>query len=250
MENFFEDFGASDSLSSQNERRNTGFIIPESGCMGIFDGHGKNGFRAVNWASVYFSEQYEEDRPFNDKGMHADFNGANTLIRKMIGNGAGGTTATIVKINRSNGSNSSIACANVGDSPALLVNPEEETFLELTTMHNKTNLKEVARLGELGISLAQDCTDGGTLSRSLGDFDKSEIMHRPSIRHQKLRKNGKNILIVATSGALGAENYKNAAETAIEGYRRKKSMLSLANELAASSALEEKTNARVFTALI
>ncbi len=250
MENFFEDFGASGSLSNQNEKRNAGFIIPESGCVGIFDGHGKNGFRAVNWASVYFSEQYEEYRPFSDNGMHADFNGANALIRKMIGNGAGGTTATIVKINRSNGLNSSIACANAGDSPALLVNPEEETFLELTTMHNKTNLKEVARLGELGISLAQDCTDDGTLFRSLGDFDKSEVMHRPSIRHQKLRKNGKNILIVATSGVLNAENYKNAAEVAIDGYRQKRSMLNLAKELVVNVASEEKTNPRVFTALI
>ena len=190
----------------------------------VFDGHcGRN---AADAASVVLPDE-ASDRLQTPEGAAALREASNTTSTDTLNPSKGardllhdaflatddrinseeGCTATAVLAWRGTNGAVQLQCANVGDSAALLIDPESGTYKILTEDHRLTNPAERERLTRNGIPLNSDSKRlyGLNLARALGDkFLKDEdlgLSAEPAVSDVvSIPHNQGALLLVASDG--------------------------------------------------
>ncbi len=204
----------------------------------VFDGHcGRN---AAEAASVVLPDEVSDRlqtpegaaalRNARTSGTSTTNQGAKGLLHDAFLatddriNSEEGCTATAVLAWRGINGAVQLQCANVGDSAALLIDPETGSWQVLTEDHRLTNPAERERLTKNGIPLHSDSKRlyGLNLARALGDkFLKDEdlgLSAEPAVSNVvSIPQNEGALLLVASDGlwdVLDPEKVAHAAKTA------------------------------------
>jgi protein phosphatase len=210
----------------------------------IFDGHcGRNAAEAASVAlpdEVSERLQTPEGAAALREARHSSSNTNYTNNSKQKGardllhdaflatddriNSEEGCTATAVLAWRGANGAVQLQCANVGDSAALLINPENGSYKLLTEDHRLTNPAERERLTRNGIPLHSDSKRlyGLNLARALGDkFLKDEdlgLSAEPAVSDVvSIPHNQGALLLVASDGlwdVMDPEKVAHAAKVA------------------------------------
>ena len=254
------DLGASSVIGGRSEQQDVRFASPTRGTIGVFDGHGQSGGEAAHLAANFLFQKYRNAGIEFPDDLTIDFQ---QIDKSIINQGInGGTTATVVRVDRTNtdhGIAKRVVCNNVGDSPALLIDPYTRAVKELTTMHDVTNPDEVEWMTRLGITHdryyfhARIGSGALMLSRVLGNSKMGpEFTCVPSISSFDVPMDSEKLLLVASDGVINnhEETQEEVVDMAILAYRRNKSMSELAVMLTTHTAPKTHDNATVVAAVI
>ncbi len=207
----------------------------------VFDGHGRSGDAVANRAT--------EAMGMLGSNIPADMTETFAGIDQTIQNIpwiSGGTTATTVRVrplvDKQGRLFKEIITNNVGDSPALLVDPRdpfrEGGTIQLSTYHDVSNQDEVERMRAAGYDLNgkyfRSRRDGNyndiMVSRAIGDRDLPGLISCPS--RSRLFSRAERLLLVASDGVLRPETQRAVIETMCQDFRLKAPMGHIATHLA------------------
>lgn len=213
-----------------------------SDAVAVFDGHGRDGHRASQLAVDYFDRTYPQHRdlPYD---FDDDFHQISHRINQHFD---GGTTATAVEI-EDHGNWRIISCSNVGDSPALLIDPystghDRPDVIPLATMHDTTNRDEVKRMRQLDVDVGRTYFGSIAVSRALGDGHHRGVLPVPAVSGYESRR--ERVLVVGSDGVLNPDTIPEVVE-AVRDMHHYRDLGAVACETAMISIPRTKDNGTV-----
>lgn len=161
--------------------------------VGVYDGHG--GSEVSEYVSKHLPRVFQATQDFvvAFEQVDKDMEEYDSVMHRMAG-----TTATCAHFTPQG-----ICVANVGDSRAILITPEEGDVQVLTVEDNcRTNVEEVNRIKQCGGRVIEHRVDrilAVTRAIGDGDFRESGVIPKPHIVHVATPPAG-SILVLATDG--------------------------------------------------